>query len=409
MNVLIIAEVSFRDVIGGAERVLREQALGLAARGHAVRILTRMEGEGTVRRSATAGVEEAQYSVDRSNVVTFCFSSVRNARRTAAELRRRFPVDVIVAHQTLPTLGLCGWRTAGIPLVAVALSPAHEEFEIRNPLPHGTGGRLWYRCQSVARRWIERAVLGRASRVVVLSDFMRRRVIWTHRVPAAAIRVIPGGVDPEVFSPAADRRTVRARLGLTPDAFVLFTVRNLEHRMGLSSLIHAIAHLRGEIPRLQLLIGGSGPLRPELEAQVKTLDLEGSVKFLGFVPEKNLPDYYRAADLFVLPSSRLEGFGLITIEALACGTPVFGTRIGATAEILGKVDCCLLSSGTDAESLAGGIRDVYRWFVAEPQARQRLAEAGRDLVLREYTWAHHCARIEAVLSEVIRAHSCSDR
>ena len=178
--------------------------------------------------------------------------------------------------------------------------------------------------------------------------------------------------------------------------------------MGLSSLIHAIARLRRDIPGVQLLIGGSGPLRSELEAQVKALGLDAAVRFLGFVPEKDLPDYYRAADLFVLPTAQLEGFGLITIEALACGTPVFGTRIGATAEILKKVSYCLLASGTDPESLAGGIRDLYRWFAAEPHARAKLAAAGRDLVLRDYTWARHCEHLEAVLSEVL-AHRTGSR
>lgn len=402
MNILMVAEVSLQDVIGGAERVLREQALGLAARGHTVRVLARVGHGEPAGRVAARGVEEVQYPVDRSHSVAFFLSSVRNARQVAVELHRESPVDIIMVHQTLPAIGLSGWRNSGIPFVAVALSPAHEEFEIRNLPPRGAVGRLWYRCQSVARKWTERAMLKRASRVIVLSDFMRRRVLWSHRISPTRMLVIPGGVDTDVFAPAADRRAIRARLGIEPDAFVLFTVRNLERRMGLPSLIESIAHLRAEFPALWMLIGGSGSLRSELEAQVKTLGLDGSVKFLGFVPEKDLPDYYRAADLFVLPSSQLEGFGLITIEALSCGTPVFGTRIGATAEILGKVDHCLLSSGTDAESLAGGIREVYRWFAADPQARMRLAEAGRRLVLREYTWARHCERVEAVLSEVIR-------
>jgi glycosyltransferase involved in cell wall biosynthesis len=401
MNILMVAEVSLLNVIGGAERVLREQALGLADRGHTVRVLTRMgEGE-SARRVMVQEVEEVRYSVDRSHPIAFFLSSIRNAREAAAALHRESPVDVVVAHQSLPAVGLPGWLDSGIPLVAVSLSPAHEEYEIRNQPSHGAAGRLWYWCQSSTRKWVERAVLRRASRVIVLSDFMRRRIIWSHRVRPALIVAIPGGVDTDVFSPTADRRAVRARLGLDEGAFVLFTVRNLECRMGLSALIGAVAHLRAKIPGVQLLLGGSGPLRAELEAQVKTLGLEGNVRCLGFVPEKDLPDHYRAADLFVLPSSHLEGFGLITIEALACGTPVFGTRIGATAEILGKADYCLLSSGTDAESLAGGIWELHRWFVAEPEARIRLAEAGRALVLRDYTWSRHCERVEAVLQQIV--------
>src|SRR5205823_1565667 len=180
--------------------------------------------------------------------------------------------------------------------------------------------------------------------------------------------MVPGGVDSEVFSPCQGRRSVRARLGLEEDGFILFTVRNLVPRMGLSELIDAIPRLRKEIQGLLLLIGGTGPLRSQLEAQVKVL---------GFIPEARLPDYYRAADLFVLPTAQLEGFGLVTVESLASGTPVLGTPIGATEEILGKLEGSLVAKGADSESLAVGIAALYRRFKTDPAWRGRLAEEGR--------------------------------
>lgn len=219
--------------------------------------------------------------------------------------------------------------------------------------------------------------------------------------------LIPAGVDTRIFSPLPDYRSSRDALGLTRDQFVLFTVRNLVPRMGLDALLRAMARVRQAIPHVQLLIGGSGPLRSELEAQVKTLDLEGCVRFLGFVPEDVLPQYYRAADVFVLPTAQLEGFGLVTIEALASGTPVFGTPVGATEEILGRLDASLLAAGSDAESLAAGIAALHRRFTADPATRARLAEAGRALVLRDYMWSRHCERIEAALLEVLGGHQAS--
>jgi glycosyltransferase involved in cell wall biosynthesis len=263
------------------------------------------------------------------------------------------------------------------------------------------GGVLWHRCQSLARRTIERAALARARRVIVLSDFMRRRIAECHRVVAERMLLVPAGVDTRIFSPIQDYRSSRPALGLTREQFVLFTVRNLVPRMGLDTLLRAMVRVRQTIPHVQLLIGGSGPLRSELEAQVKALDLEGCVRFLGFVPEDALPDYYRAADLFVLPTAQLEGFGLVTIEALASGTPVLGTPVGATDEILGRLDASLLTAGPDAESMATGIEALHRRFTADPEARARLAEAGRAFVLRDYTWSRHCARVEAALQQAI--------
>ena len=407
MNILLVAEVSIAQVIGGAERVLHEQALGLAERGHAVRLLTRFPEEEKEARVVVGGIVETRYPVDRHGSISFFVSSMRNVRRAFATLARESRPDVLMIHQALPGLAVLG-AFPRIPAVYVCHSIAHEEFEIRCRPTAGGVGRLWHRCQSEARKRVERIVLKRARRDVVLSEFMRRRILECHCITSDRIRVVPGGVDTETFCPVPDRRPARAALGLTDGDFVLFTVRNLQPRMGLGTMIRVMAHLRQEIPRLKLLIGGSGPLHAELDVLVKALGLEGSVRLLGFVPEDALPDHYRAADLFVLPTAQFEGFGLVTVEALACGTPVFGTPVGATEEILGKLDRSFVASGADTDSLAAGITALYRRFQADPSSlRARLSAECRALVLRDYTWGRHCAQLEAVLSEAIRDHPVS--
>jgi len=400
VKVLLLAEVSIANIRGGAERVLRQHALGLAAKGHAVRVLTRVPGEGDASRIEVGGIAEIRFTLNRRNAASFFFSTLRNIKHAWTALVREWIPDVIVAYQALPALAVPG-RFSQIPVVYVCLSLAHEEFETRNNPQDGIRGRVRYWLLSLSRRWTERMVVRRAERIVVLSDFMRRRVLDGHRVQASRIRMVPGGVDSAVFSPCQDRRAIRAALGLEEEAFILFTVRNQVPRMGLAELIHAIPRLQKEIHRLLLLVGGSGPLMSELEAQVKTLGLDGCVRLIGFIPEAKLPDYYRAADLFVLPTVQLEGFGLVTVEALASGTPVFGTPIGATEEILGKLDHSLIAKGANAESLAAGIAAVHRRFTTDPAWRGRLAEKGRTLVLRDYTWARHCEVLEGVLSEAL--------
>jgi glycosyltransferase involved in cell wall biosynthesis len=408
VNILMLAEVSIAQVTSGGERVLWEQARGLAARGHVVRVLTRMGAAGDPERIAIGGVTETRYAVDRRSAVAFLYSSVQNARRTLESLVRESQPDVLVVHQALPGLAAC-CSVGPIPRVYVCLSLAHEEFEARNKPPDGLWGHAWHKGHVFARRLLERAVIRRVCSVIVLSDFMRQRVVQHHRVAPERVRIVAGGVDPVVFSPDPDHRAARAALKLEGDTFILFTVRNLEPRMGIDTLICAIGRLRDSIPRLLLLIGGSGPLRSELETQVKESGLEGCVRFVGFIPEALLPAYYRAADLFVLPTARLEGFGLVTVEALAAGTPVFGTPVGATREILGKLDAALLAESDDAESLASGIGNLYRRFATDRGLRARLAAEGRALVLQDYTWARHCEQVEAVLSEALSHYSRSHR
>ena len=122
--------------------------------------------------------------------------------------------------------------------------------------------------------------------------------------------------------------------------------------MGLDTLIRALTFLRHSIPEFLLAIGGTGSRREELEELAQSLGLRDHVRFLGYLPDSDLPSYYQASDLFVLPTRELEGFGLIAVESLACGTPVLGTPVGAIPEILRPLDPSLLMRATTPEAMA---------------------------------------------------------
>jgi glycosyltransferase involved in cell wall biosynthesis len=169
--------------------------------------------------------------------------------------------------------------------------------------------------------------------------------------------------------------------------------------MGLENLLHALNEQGEELRDVLVLIGGEGPLRPMLEGLIRSLDLTGQVQLLGFIPEEHLPRYYQAADLMLLPTAELEGFGLVTVEALACGTPVLGTPVGATPEILAQVDPGLLTEGHDPEAIAKGVRRLLRLFRERTEERIRLSSCGRRLVEETYTWDLHAERLERILEE----------
>ena len=138
----------------------------------------------------------------------------------------------------------------------------------------------------------------------------------------------PWGVEARRFATTVTRREAREQLGWPQDRPTLVTVRRLTRRMGLESLIGAIKEVHGRAPEILLLVGGKGQLSKELSARVLSLGLEKNVRFLGFVPDEQLPLAYRAADLTVVPTVTLEGFGLIAVESLAAGTPVLVTPVG---------------------------------------------------------------------------------
>jgi glycosyltransferase involved in cell wall biosynthesis len=125
--------------------------------------------------------------------------------------------------------------------------------------------------------------------------------------------------------------------------------------MGLGELLRAMVTVRAAHPDACLLIGGTGELDASLREQTRTLGLDGTVRFTGFVPEAELPALYGAADAFVLPTQALEGFGLVTLESLACGTPVLGTPVGATPELLSPLDRSLVFASSSPDAIARGI------------------------------------------------------
>ncbi len=401
MKLVLLGEVSAAAVIGGAERVLREQALGLRRLGHRVELVVRQPAGEALSQVAVGDLVERRYRVSRLNEPAFVLSSLSRSVRAFDQARDHGNMDAVIIHQSLAGLGpLLRRRRQARGWVYLCLSLSHEEYLTRRQPEERPVERMRGVLNARIRRWIERAVMHRCERVVVLSDFMRRRVIEFHGMAEHKLRMVPGAADPVRFSPPRDPADVRHDLKLPLNKVVLFTVRNLVPRMGLDNLLQAIAALDEEGRDLILLIGGEGPLRPALDERIRELGLADQVHLLGFIPEDTLSRYYQAADLVVMPTQQLEGFGLVTVEALACGTPVLGTPVGAIPEVLARVDPVLVTEGPDARSLAAGIRRILRRFRDRPGEQKRLSLRGRALVESDYTWERHVRELERVLREV---------
>jgi glycosyltransferase involved in cell wall biosynthesis len=272
-------------------------------------------------------------------------------------------------------------------------SPAGVEYVLRRPASTSGRPRLSTRLVGALMIRLERRVLNRCGRIVVLSEFSRRVLEEIHGLAGRAITTIPAGVDLEHFHPAADRGAVREELGIPHDRNVLLTVRDLEPRMGIEAFLEALARMSPE--RTLGIVGGTGPLSVTLAHEARRLGVDRLVRFVGHIPEDELPLYYQAADLFVLPTRAHEGFGLVTVEALACGTPVVATPVGATPEILGPLDPRLLSEDPSADALLNALERGLR-LVSDPGLRRRC----RIYAERRYNWDRHIDRLETELVAV---------
>jgi glycosyltransferase involved in cell wall biosynthesis len=147
-------------------------------------------------------------------------------------------------------------------------------------------------------------------------------------------------------------------------------------------------------------VAGTGSRADELRQQAAALGVENTVDFVGFVDDTRLTAYYQAADAFVLPTRELEGFGLVTVEALACGTPVLGTPVGATPEILAPLDPALLFRDASVAAIADGLDHFLCGFAADPALAAALRASCRRYVESQYGWDRAVTALERALETV---------
>ncbi len=204
--------------------------------------------------------------------------------------------------------------------------------------------------------WHRRAVLPfvvrAADAIVVTSTDYAASSFLAPRLAAlgAKLVAIPGGVDLGVFHPGADRTAARHRLGFTehPTVFFLARLDRAHYFKGLHVLIEALA----QIPEAALVVGGDGEWRGQYERQARDR-LGGRARFVGELSDTELPSYYRAADLVAVPSiDRTEAFGLVVLEALACGTPVVASRLPGVRTLIEEGRGGYLATPGDALDLA---------------------------------------------------------
>jgi glycosyltransferase involved in cell wall biosynthesis len=289
-----------------------------------------------------------------------------------------------------------------LPKVYTCHSLSFEEYATRNKNQTGVYNNAIFIFNLFGRKWIEKYVLKKSHKIIVLSEFTCEKLKHIYNIFTGKISVIPGGVDLEKFYPLENKMTVRDLLKIPFGKVILFTIRNLVERMGLENLILALKNLREKAPDIFLILGGEGPLKDRLMSLAKEIGVEEHIKFTGFINEKQLPDFYRAADIFVLPTKVLEGFGMVTLEAMASGLPVLGTPVGGTKEILGKFDPSFLFDGTDSDSMAALILEKYYLIKNNTQKWNEISLRCRAFVESNYSWEKNIDAIETLFRKTMQ-------
>ena len=315
----------------------------------------------------------------------------RAMRGAVQEELNRFPPDLVASHFAFYTFpALRSIRKKHIPLVVHFQGPWANESRVEG------AGRI-----AVRSKWlIEKTVYRRARRLIVLSKAFGNILEHDYRVPAERIRTVPPGIDTARYRMGVEDRVtrhgVRQRLDWPTDRPIVLTVRRLVQRMGLENLIDAISDVRREVPDILVLIAGKGPLTNSLQERINAKGLEQHVRLLGFVSDQDLPFAYAAADITVVPTVQLEGFGLVVVESLAAGTPVLVTPVGGLPEAVRDLSPELIMTDAGAGSIARRLTDALRSRLRLPSQLECASFAERT-----YDWSVIGPRIRAVYEEAI--------
>ncbi|MBN1850288.1 MAG: glycosyltransferase family 4 protein [Deltaproteobacteria bacterium] len=383
MNILILTDVLFPDTIGGAGRVAYHLSLGLSQKGHDVHIITRNAG-GKSRSDEQLAPKMYIHRFDcpEKKSLSFFISEIPKSSALANRLFSQIEFDMVCAHQPMIATGpLRSKAIKNLPLIYYYHSPWHEEYLVKRSFNARLG--INTRLIAIIMRWIEKRVVKKADKIVVLSDYMKEKVSFLHDYPEGRISKIPGGIDLNRFHlPKHGKESVKETLHFPQDKMIFLTVRNLVSRMGLENLIQVFHGSETLQKKATLYIGGQGPLERQLRSMVHDLKLQDIVHFLGHIPDDELPRFYQAADFFVLPTTKLEGFGLVILEAMACGTPVLGTPVGAIPEVIGAFDKRLLFKSTDQWDIQRKMEDLIN-----TEGKYRFSpETCRHYILNHFSW-----------------------
>jgi glycosyltransferase involved in cell wall biosynthesis len=257
---------------------------------------------------------------------------------------------------------------------------------------HGQG-----KLRVLVKKTVEQLVYGTASSFITDSSAFRNLLVSEYGVAPEKVHAILPAVDTTRFRPS-DRLASRDLLGWPLRPRIIVCVRRLVERMGLETLVAAFRSIAARHSDVCLFIGGQGPLKGELESRISLLGLGDRIRLLGFIQDSLLPAAYQAADLSVVPSTSLEGFGLTTLESLACGTPVLVTPVGGLPEVIQPLAPSCIFAGSKSDQIAEGLNAFLAGELTMPTAAQCV-----EYVRQSFTWDRVARQVLTIYENAFHA------
>ena len=374
METLKVALVSdwYYPKLGGVAVHMHDLAIYLSERGHEVSIITNNGKTGKEEELANAGIELVKVPGRILPRVHLNVSAFARGYASLIPLIKDF--DVVHGHHAFTPLSLKVVAAARDVGKGAVITTHSINYENSNFLK--VASRMSY---PYYRRF-----LARPHRIIAVSNAARE---FIKRFTGVPVRVVPNGINGERFNIPLSREEAKKLLNL--ERKVVLYVGRLEPRKGVGTLISAMK----DVDAL-LLIAGMGSMLPILRNKARLLGIANRVRFLGPVSYSVLPLYYRASDVFVLPSLS-EAFGIVLLEAMASGTPVIGTKVGGIPEIIDG--CGVLVPPGDPKELGRAINLI----LSNQNISKKLEKLGKRRVEHLYDWRVIVKFIERVYKEAL--------
>lgn len=363
--------------VGGLGRHVGHLSRALLERGADVTVITRsVSGQTEVRDDGGVRVVSvAPFHLHPPDFVTWAAQFNVSLMEAVAREFSSEDFDLVHAHDWIVAYAAKAIKEAWeVPLVAtIHATEFGRQSGIHNPMQAHISETEWWLCYE-------------ACRVIVCSRYMRAEVGTVFGVPRDKLRVIPNGIDSSWF-------TVRRRKA--PEPLIIYVGRLVVEK-GPLVLVDALAEISNRFPDASLVFAGTGPMEGEIAARIAARGLEGRVRLLGHLKDRELKDLYSRAWVAAFPSS-YEPFGIVALEAMATGVPCIVGNTGGLREVVTSGETGLVVEPNNPLVLA----DAISRLISNQDWAEAMAARARRVALSEYSWSDIAGKTVAVYDEVL--------
>lgn len=364
--------IRFYPYTGGVEKYALNLSQELIKRGHSVKVVCANEPESDLTEIDGINVQRLNYigKISNTNITLGLFFAL---------LKENF--DIIHTHFPSP------W-SADISMIISFLKRKPLILTYHNDAI--TAGKLGVLTAVYNRVFLKLLLKGSAKILITQPEYVNRsKYLQKYK---NKIEVIPNGIDTKIY--------FQKNINKIPNQIFFLSILDKHHTYkGLDCLIKAIKIVRTKIPDIRLIVGGSGDMVKNYKFLAKKLELEKNIEFRGFIESNKLVDLYNQSELFVLPSTGIqEGFGIVLLEALACGTPVIATNIVGIAKEIKDNKCGIIIPCNDDKKLAQAIIRIIKNI----NLQKKMIIKGKLLIQDKYDWNKIVKMVENIYLRVIR-------